>query len=558
MDLATSFVRFANARFRAASSIAVAAAAAALMAAPMTSVAVDTSAVRIDIGAEGRVINDIGFDLKQPGVAARLIQPNAAGQPEATPYARALFSDRRFTVLRIPIFASNQQGKGKPARAIINSNGTLNYENSRADTAYGDVIDAVRVVRQLQPGMKVFASLRTVDCEGGNHRTDPECQEFNGAFKQNGAIAPAAYGQFLGRYLQFMKASGVDVDFIGPDNEGRGDPACPAESGADWPARECVGTNNEGRISVADVKIIRTAMASQLSGTGIGVPGIIFNDGMEPDNRTICGAASDDALWNVVFAKGMHYQAKNRHHRVAGQSQFARLDALVGCRPNFPTWDTELHYDQDMGIAPSPNSTNAQLIVRGGFQDGIMYMKGVADHFDAGVRGIVYWAYAGRRFNCSAPATGDAINNCALSMLQESLHQTLAGATTSGHIGGRVLPSTGFGSAAAPIARGGTPTRAVRVGNDVAVWIINDTGDEFAAKPMDLIRANGSSVTYTPEQAQALEVRRWSRQPETPDGMVGMRYEGVVAGATSVGSNDLPRVEVPPYTITQVWFRDIL
>lgn len=451
--------------------------------------------IRVDLSdssAFGRTLRDWGYDLKYDRAVKQILADKA--------FRDRVFGSGAVTTLRIPIFAdaSSVNAKGKPRAALF------------APTAA--LIRATTLVLSEHPDLQVFASLKTV-CPGSK----PKCNEFADSLKnKRGKLRGKRYGAFLAAYLKRLDAAGIPVAVVGPDNEGNG--------GRNVTDNVFANSNNEGAITPRKFSTIATTLRARYD----GVVRLTFNDAKKPDTKTLC----TKRLWKGQVRPdiaALHYDSDKRSDKMGGpntkaypwQPVWKYFRDYTRCAQRLhsaPTWDTEFHYTNFPGV--------------GDAGDAVFATEALFDHLDAGVSGIVWWSYLGR---ASSPGKAS---------LQQAMVETLAVATP--------VPTTDGDGKVIGQGRGWFSTRAVRQGNDLVLWVVNDTKWSYPFKGIQVTMPGGGR--YTPDLS-AIELRQWKNRAVTPS--FSEVPSGEVAALVRVSSRGVPQVKLPRRSISVVRFKGV-
>ncbi|QDU87107.1 hypothetical protein Pla175_04620 [Pirellulimonas nuda] len=152
--------------------------------------------------AVGPVVDRWAWDLK-----------GAVGRTNTPAEAHALYGAVNANMVRIPIFAEAHF-----------ADGTVDQSK------YNTLIDSINQIKLVNPNVQVFASLKLL---GGDTfigpASDPDwiTQAGFGFSQQNGSIFgntvirpnPEHYAELVADYFDYMRTQGVEIDFVGLNNE---------------------------------------------------------------------------------------------------------------------------------------------------------------------------------------------------------------------------------------------------------------------------------------------------------------------------------------------------
>jgi O-glycosyl hydrolase len=307
--------------------------------------------------------------------------------------ADELFDQIGLNMLRVPIRAADAH----PSAGVSNI----------VDSAYARDLNAIANAKAASPHVALFASLKL----DGDH-------SFPDWVKSGGEVDAPHYATLVENYLDYMASHGVTIDWLGVDNESK---------------------FNEGNITPAKYDAIVSRVKTWCNGHGVTVPGFIA-----PENY---GPAEDtpwlDQLWGTrgrfenVDRVGVHYYSQHRDGAYA-----ASLRALGDHAHGKYLWDSELHW----------NDTNGDGVH---FDDLMLGMLTVMDHFDAGFHAMSWWAFQPRSSGTKAGH-----------VMSELVTSTLGAAP--------LRTDDGDGSS---VAGGKMSTRALKNGpNRVTLWVVNEDG----------------------------------------------------------------------------------
>lgn len=473
--------------------------------------------ISIDVGDPGGVVRHVGFDIKQFSNRTAALTEDLA---------RQIFSTGDYDVLRVPIIP--QPGFVTAGHQLPDSNGV--------DTPGGTYLDPyIRFAtwaKEYAPAgvdVRIFASLKTpVEVDDDNDRNDcgswgrfdeghRVCKAFSPFlhFRDSaaGAVDGRAYADYLASYLnEWHRAeAAVDVDILGPDNEGAGGLASRFDPMA-WP-------NNDGQISAAKYEVIVERVDALLGAGEAPTPVMNFNDGKVPDLRTICTSPglSTDA-WARTGFLSFHYGAKRRLFGPVGggNTGMPRLEVreyikrLKQCETAHDpqntknTWDTEFHF--------TDGSEEYRLVAAG--------INALFDELNAGTNGVVWWG---------TPYPNSP--GCATIERKHEDRRMMANLSTALQNG--VPLGTSRSDAVS-----GLSFQAVRNGTDL--WLLALTGAN--ATPDDLI-VRAAGVSISPGDHPGYQAFQWRT---SSDGSIGTKacpvgkVQGISGQPDTLRLADLP------------------
>ncbi len=290
--------------------------------------------VRLDL-PRGPRFTDWGFDLKQecrkcPSVARRI-----ANNPD---YARAVFGSGKVSMVRIALRA-DPKGVGRNGHLLRGW--------------YADTVRAVRVIRAVNPAVKIYASRSTVgSCKV--RQDEGRCMDFAPSLKAGGVhgrVLLWKYGRLLAEYLRYMRSHRVPVSVLGIDNEPHA---------------------NEANLTPA--RFLRTIWALDRH-FGPRLPRLEANSANNPDPEWFDTASP--ALLRRLSIAAIHSHPDRWHWR---QRQPAVQVVRIAKRHGLARWNTELHWT----VSPSPYGAASRSL------------NSVLNQLDAGYTAMVLWGYRPR------------------------------------------------------------------------------------------------------------------------------------------------------------------
>lgn len=436
--------------------------------------------IRVELAAgTGPAVTGWGFDIKQAGKAWAL----ANDRNLANRIFRSDGDGLGMSVLRIPVWAMSD---------VHPRAGTVNGDV--ADKSYRTIVTAVANAEAADEArdVQVFASLK-LHPSGGMEFADWTKPPNDG----DDGVNPERYAELLLDYLTWMIDHGVQVDVLGVDNE---------------------SAFNEGQITpskhAAIVRQLRGKIAAHNEVTAdpakkIRVPLFVAPESFRPQGWFL-DQLTENRGWDTVDIVGVHYY-NTSNEEPDYLASFGRFAGKARERWK-PLWDSEFHWDRH----PDDELTS-DYTPRERYRDSVSGMVGAAYHFDQGFTGMTWWNLA--------------TDGSYLAQVQAALVRSTA----------RAMPYARVDDRDGPAATSGTlTTRALRQGNDVVVWIVNDTARED--RSMWIWLAGGLKVSRP--QFECWQYRDEQLRP--------------TQGTGSVVSTDAVAVQVPPYSIQVVRIPHVL
>ena len=210
------------------------------------------------------------------------------------------------------------------------------------ENLYDDVLKSISLAKQARgaKGLKIFASKKL------DNKTS-----FPGWVKDANGIIPEKYAILLADYIEFMNSKGIQIDYLGIDNE---------------------FVYNEGNITPQKYAQTITALRSLATTRGFTVPVLVGYDDYGPEKRNWVKNLIDGGWGDTMDVYGTHYYPAWRP-----KNKLISDLALIG---NRPFWSTEPHW----GSKSDAND----------FDEAEAGMVTFWDQIDVGMSGFMWWSYA--------------------------------------------------------------------------------------------------------------------------------------------------------------------
>lgn len=271
----------------------------------------------ISFNDPGQLINVFYYDIKYGNKAVKSVAQ-----------AKEIFTIDDANGIRIPIFGNI----GKPAHP---SEGVV------LDSDYESIINSINLAKEAR-GVKEFKIFASKKLDGQN--------SFPDWVKDENGIIPKKYAILLADFIAYMNAKGIQIDYLGIDNE---------------------FVYNEGNITpekysetIDELRILATAR-------GFEMPLLLGYDDYGPNKRNWVKTLMNNGWGDKMDVYGTHYYPEYRPKT----KLLADLD-LIGDRP---FWSTEPHW----------NSKSAD----DDFEEAEAAMVSLWDQIDVGMSGFMWWAY---------------------------------------------------------------------------------------------------------------------------------------------------------------------
>lgn len=429
------------------------------------------------------VVDTMGYDLKQP--SARPQFTKAAADTLFGTSGTGLFN-----LVRIPVLAAEAHPKA----------GVANIRR----TSYADTVAAVKRIDGYNR-VKVFASLRLV----GNYNNDKSAKSFPAWVKPRGVADPARYSQLLFDYLSYMdNVEGIEIDYLGIDNE---------------------RYLNDGKLIASryssTVSRLKTRLADwnkKNPNRQIKRPTFVASDNYRPDTEWFADLGKVSGGWSNAGVVGVHWYSKLRtatrgtNPKVPLRTDFTTV-ANAARQRSKPVWENEYHFNDD-----SLASNEYALNVRG--------VLGATDNTDRRTSGFTWWSYS---HYCAGGQRNQWCDESPRARLTQAMAVSMSGA--------KILPAPadrdGKGNAERTFV-----SRTFRKGNQLTVWIVNDTPTTYSSQG---IRVPGWNV---PSGYAAGSAQQWRRTATSGANNLGYATTTVRASA----ADDVVRVTIPARSITVV------
>lgn len=253
---------------------------------------------------------------------------NSADKVHSTSVANELFDMDKMNGIRVPIFGDQSHPFHPAAGQVVES-------------GYESILKSIQFARQAR-GEKDFYVFASKKLDGQN--------SFPAWTKDANGVIPTEYIKLLTDYLLFMKDKGVEIDYLGIQNEEE---------------------YNEGNITPLKHKIIIDSLRVITARHGLKMPLIIGWEGYGPNKMNWMKTMSQNGWLDRMDIYGVHYYPQFR--------PWNGLISDLNYAGDMPFWATEPHWDNKADVDDWKEA-----------EEGICTFW---DQADAGMSGFMWWAY---------------------------------------------------------------------------------------------------------------------------------------------------------------------